>query len=180
VLYAPIHPNGNGWLSGVDKDLNRRTYDRLYDSCKRLGAQLSVRYVGTLEDCGLAGCPTGDFVEWHKGRKNNSSYDMETADVVVSHQTFAFIAVALGIPTVMMGEDVPPRSGNSEKGFCFVKHWDDYKADLMYPLDILEGDPVDMIGKACAGCAEVEDWKSRLIGEPFDGPAFVEKLESYL
>lgn len=30
------------------------------------------------------------------------------------------------------------------------------------------------------GCPEVEDWKERLIGEPFDGAAFVEKLESYL
>ena len=90
------------------------------------------------------------------------------------------MAVALGIPTVMMGEDVPPRSGNTEAGFCYVKHWDDYKADLMYPLDILADDPETVIGKACAGSSAVENWKQRLIGEPFDGPAFVRKLESYL
>lgn len=180
ILFAPIHPNANGWLSDVDKDLNRRTYERLFAFCEDRGAELSVRYIGTLEQCGLDGLPEADFVEWHKGKKNNSSWDMETADVVVSHQTFAYISVALGIPTVMMGEDVPPRTGNTDEGFRYVEHWDDYKADLMYPLDILAGDPAKAIEKACAGCTEVEDWKSRLIGEPFDGPAFVNKLEAYL
>lgn len=180
ILFAPIHPNANGYLNKVDKDLNRRTYDRLFDFCEKWGVELSVRYIGTLEQCGLDGVQDGDYVEFHKGKKNNSSWDMETASVVVAHQTFAYIAVALGIPTVMMGEDVPPRSGNREDGFCYVKHWDDYKNDLMYPLDILAEDPADVIGRACAGCSAVEDWKSRLIGEPFDGPRFVQTLESYL
>ena len=180
ILYAPIHPNANGWLSDVDKDLNRRTYERLFAFCEDWGVELSVRYIGSWAENGLDGVLMADFVETHKGKKNNSSYDMETADVVVSHQTFAWIAVALGVPTVMMGEDVPPRSGNREDGFCYVRHWDDYKDDLMFPLDILAEDPADVIGKACAGCSAVEDWKSRLIGEPFDGPKFVQTLESYL
>lgn len=180
ILFAPIHANGNGYLNRIDKDINRRTYDRLFGFCKNWGAELSVRYIDSLEKCGLDGVEQDDFVEMHKGRKNNSTLDMETADLVVSHQTFAWMAVALGIPTVMMAEDVPPRSGNSDESFCFVEHWDDYKADLMYPLDILAEDPETVIGKACAGCSAVEDWKARLIGEPFDGPAFVAKLESYL
>ena len=184
ILYAPIHPNANGWLSAVDKDLNRRTFQALEDYCRGTGAQLSIRLIGLPEECGLeclnepARIPIG--CEWHRGKKNNSSADMESADVVVGHQTYAYISAALGIPTVMMGEDIPPRSGNTAAGFRYVKHWDDYKEYLMYPLDILSGHPADAIEKACAGCAEVENWKSRLIGEPFDGRAFVEKLESYL
>lgn len=180
ILFAPIHPNGNGWLSEVDKRLNRDAYKLLEAYCRRTGAQLSIRLIGTLEQGGLGGFETPDFVEVHQGKKNNSTLDMESADVVVSHQTFAWISVALGIPTVMMGEDIPPRSGNSEKGFCYVDHWDAYKEDLMYPLDILGGDPEGTIAKAAAGCEEVEAWKARLIGQPFDGKAFVEKLESYL
>jgi hypothetical protein len=180
VLFAPIHPNANGYLNQVDKDLNRRTYRALYDMCQKTGAQLSIRLIGTQTGNGLDNVPTGDFVEWHQGRKNNTTADMDTADVVVAHQTFAYLAVALGVPTVMMGEDVPPRSGNSDAGFCYVAHWDDYKADLMYPLDILQGDPADTIAKACEGSDAVEEWKARYIGKPFDGPAFVAKLESYL
>jgi len=180
VLFAPIHPNANGYLSKVDKDLNRKTYDRLYDACREMGAELSVRYVDSLEACGLNGIPAGEFVELHKGKKNSSTYDIETADVVAAHQTFAYMSVAMGVPTVMMGEDVPPRTGNSDASFRYVEHWDDYKTELMYPLDILKGAPVEVISRACAGYAEVEDWKERLIGRPFDGPEFVRKLEAYL
>jgi len=185
ICFAPIHPNGNGYLHQVDKDLNRRTLARLVGYCQTHGCELSVRYIGTLEECGipeLAGicAELPELVEAHKGRKNNSTLDMETADVVVAHQTFAWIAVALGIPTVMMGEDVPPRSGSSEIGFCYVKHWDDYKDLLMFPLDILQGDPAEVIAKACEGSSDVADWRARFIGEPFDGPRFVKTLEAYL
>ena len=183
--FAPIHPNANGYLHQVDKDLNHRTLARLAEYCKATNTMLSVRYIGTLEQCGIPELAQmvkdePDLFEAHKGRKNNSTLDMMGADVVVAHQTFAWMSVALGIPTVMMGEDVPPRSGNREDGFCYVRHWDDYKADLMFPLDILQGDTAETIAKACAGTPEVESWKARLIGEPFDGPKFVEKLESYL
>lgn len=177
VLFAPIHPNANGYLNEVDKDINRRAYAVAREWCRDHKAELSVRFIRSPEACGLT---ADDGAEWHAGKTNNSTADMRSADLIISHQTFAWIAVALGIPTVMMAEDVPPRSGNSEAGFRYVDHWDDYKADLMFPLDILSGDPDEVIGKAAAGSPEVEDWKSRLIGKPFDGPAFVEKLESYL
>jgi hypothetical protein len=177
ILFAPIHPNSNGWLSQVDKDLNRKTLERLEAYSRETGAELSVRMIGTAEQNGLT---FGEGTEVHAGKKNNSTADMDSADVVVGHQTFAYIAVALGIPTVMMGEDIPPRSGNSDQSFRYVEHWDDYKDELMFPLDILSGNPVDVISRACTGCDEVEDWKQRLIGEPFDGPAFVNKLEAYL
>lgn len=180
VLFAPIHPNANGWLSEVDKDLNRKTYRALYDWCQKTGASMSIRLIGTRQDSGLDSVPVGEFVEWHPGRKNNTTVDMEAADVVVSHQTFAWMAVALGKPTVMMGEDVPPRSGNSDAGFCYVKHWDDYKDLLTFPLDILNGDPAEVIETAAATDEPIKEWRDRFIGKPFDGPAFVEKLESYL
>lgn len=182
VLFAPIHPNGNGWLSDIDRHINVRAFSALQIWCYEHQAQLSIRYIGTPEQCGLgeAAAFEAPYIEWHPGRKNNSTADMESADLVVAHQTFAWIAVALGIPTVMMAEDVPPRSGNRAAGFCYVQHWDDYKADLMYPLDILAGDPEGTIEKAAKGCSAVEDWKARLIGKPLNGPAFVEKLESYL
>ena len=185
IMFAPIHPNGNGYLNRVDKELNRRTLAKLVHYCQTTGAELSVRYIGTLEQCGIPELgqlcdELPDLIEAHKGKKNNTTFDMESADVVVSHQTFAYMAVALGKPTVMMGEDIPPRTGNTEQGFRYVDHWASYKDYLMFPLDILQGDPAETIAKACAGTREVADWRERLIGEPFDGPKFVETLESYL
>jgi len=175
VLFAPIHPNANGWLSPVDKDLNRRAYDALSAYCRESGAALSVRMIGTPEDNGLE-----SDVDHHTGKKNNSADDMSSADVVVAHQTFAYMAVALGKPCVMFGEDVPPRSGNSDESFCYVSHWDSYKDDLMFPLDILSGNIAEVIGRAAAGCRQVEQWKQRFIGYPFDGDVFCKKLEAYL
>lgn len=182
VLYAPIHPNSNGWLSAVDKQINARAFSALQIWCYQNEAELSVRYIGSPEQCGLGAAVRFEapYIEWHAGKKNNSTADMLGTDLVVAHQTYAWISVALGIPTVMMAEDIPPRSGNSDAGFCYVRNWDSYKGDLMYPLDILGGDPEGTIAKAAAGCEEVEAWKARLIGQPFDGKAFVEKLESYL
>lgn len=175
VLFAPIHPNANGWLSKVDKDLNRKTYDVLSAFCRETGAALSVRMIGTPEANGLDA-----YVDFHAGKKNNSTDDMANADVIVAHQTFAYMAIALGKPCVMFGEDVPPRSGNSAESFCYVSHWDSYKADLMFPLDVLKGDAAEVIGRAAAGCRQVDAWRERFIGRPFDGPAFVRKLEAYL
>lgn len=182
ILFAPIHPNANGYLNKVDKDLNWRTLFRLLGYCRETGTRLSVRLIGEPKQNGIADLvnEVEQVGEIHRGKKNNSTADMESADVVVAHQTFAYIAVALGKPTVMMGEDVPPRTGNTEDGFRYVDHWDDYKADLMFPLDILAEDPAEVIAKAAAGCPAVEAWKARYIGRPFDGPAFVAKLESYL
>ena len=182
ILFAPIHPNANGYLNEVDKDLNRKTLRILLKYCRETGISLSMRYIGSLADCGLSAVVAahqGEF-EMHQGKKTNSWDDIEKHDIIVSHQTFAYSAVALGVPTVMMGEDVAPRSGNSEAGFRYVDHWEDYREYLMFPLDILNGDPAKVLKTAAKGSKAVEDWKKRFIGEPFDGSAFVEKLESYL
>lgn len=177
VLFAPIHPNANGWLSKVDKDLNRKTYDVLSAYCRETGAALSVRMIGTPEANGLE---SADPAVVHQGRKDTSFTDMANADIIVAHQTFAYMAIALGKPCVMFGEDVPPRSGNSDESFCYVSHWDSYKADLMYPLDVLKGDAAAVIGRAAAGCRQVLAWRERFIGRPFDGGAFVRAIEERL
>ena len=68
----------------------------------------------------------------------------------------------------------------SVEGFCYVEHWDDYKAYMMFPLDILHGDTETVIRTACEGSDAVEDWKSRFIGKPFDGDRFVDAIEERL
>ena len=98
----------------------------------------------------------------------------------MSHQTFAYMSVALGVPTVMMGEDIAPRSGNSEQGFSYSAHFEDYKEYLMFPLDILQGETEEVIQTAITGSEAVEDWKSRFIGKPFDGDLFVNAIEARL
>jgi hypothetical protein len=177
VVFAPIHPNSNGFLCTVDKRINKATFTillRLADLC---GFELLVRCIGELADNGIW---KAGGVAYIQGRKDQSVGEIDAADLVVSHQTFAFLAVARGIPTLMMGESYAPRWGGSERELKTVRSWDVYKDLFRYPLDILEGDPVELVNRARESDESIRDWRERMIGEPFDPGAFVDRLEKYL
>lgn len=178
VVFAPIHPNHNGYLNAVEKKLNADTFERIYTWCKKSGAHLVVRYLQSIEENGLQ---YRDGATFYRAAPDQSTADIDAADLVVAHQTFAYLAVARGKPTLMMGENIPPRSGNSDQNYRYVKHWDDYKDLLMFPLDILKTRSVDkLIEKAVSSDAEIRTWRELFIGQQFEGQKFVEKLESYL
>jgi len=184
ILFAPIHPNGNGFLHEVDKDINLRTYEKLAQYCKESGKKMTVRFCRNIRDNGLQKQYNDQesFVTWHQATTDVASMQMREFDLIVGHQTYAYMAVALGKPTLMMDEAVPPRCGNRADNFEFVKHWDDYKDYLMYPLDILNAEhSVDeWVDIAAASDEPIKEWKKRFIGNPFDADLFVERLESYL
>lgn len=183
ITFAPIHPNQNGYLNEVDKRINRAAYARLLAYVQaHEDVTVLVRYCRDINDNGLGEeyRRQDPGIVWKKASPDSSTDDITAADLVVSHQTFAYMAVALGVPTVMMGEDVPPRNGNREDGFSYSAHFEDYKDYLMFPLDILQGETEEVIQTAITGSEAVEDWKSRFIGKPFDGDLFVNAIEARL
>lgn len=183
ITFAPIHPNANGYLNKIDKDLNRQTYARLLKYVeKHEDVIMTVRFCRNINDNGLGEelSRQDPGVVWKQANPDSSTGDITNADLVVGHQTFAYMAVALGVPTVMMGEDIAPRSGNRDDGFTFSAHWEDYKDYLAYPLDILQGDPEKTIRTAVTGSDAVEDWKTRFIGSPFRPDYFVDQIETRL
>lgn len=163
VLFAPIHPNRNGWLSALDKDINARTYQVLLDMLNDKKIELTVRHIHSLE---MNGMWNDKRVQLMPGETNtNQNAGIEEADVVVSHQTYAWKCAALGKPTVMMAECEAPRNGGDEATFKRVKSWESYKHLLMYPLDILNTpDPYGLLVQACTSDELVRDWKKRMIG----------------
>jgi len=183
ITFAPIHPNSNGYLHAVDKTLNRRAYARLLDYVqKQEDVTVTVRFCRDINDNGLgeeyrrqdAG------IIWKQANPDSSTDDITRADLVIAHQTFAYMAVALGVPTIMMGEDIAPRSGNTDIGYSYSAHFEDYKDYLMFPLDILQGETDEVIRTAITGSEAVEDWKARFIGEPFRPDYFVDCIERRL
>jgi hypothetical protein len=173
ILFAPIHPGA--LKCEMDMEINRQAYKRLLKYCRDSGAQLTVRHIRDLDRSGLLPEPG---VKYIKGQKDGCTRDIEKADLVVSHQTYAYMSVALGKPTLMMGEDVPPRSGDK-----YVSSWDKYKDIFMYPLDLLAV-PSGQVGRlieVAAHCDKpIAEWRERFIGKPFDGPGFIKRLECYL
>lgn len=160
----------------MDRDLNIRTFNRLLAYCKATGVRLTVRHIKALELSGLKRMPGVIYIE---GKPDLAISEIDAADVVVGHQTFAFLSLAHGKPVLMMGEDIPPRTV-VHGAVAYVKSWEKYADLLMFPLDILAGDTSELITKACNPNEQVSDWRNRFIGEQFDPKYFVEKLESHL
>ena len=178
ILFAPIHVNGNGYLSVREKRTNRRAYMRLLNLARKQGLELTVRYLYTIEGNGIyedAG------VKYVRGEADQSFKDIDAADVIVSHQTMAYIAIARGKPTLMMEENKPPMSGNTLGAIKVVKSWDKYKDLLMFPHDILaKEDPIELIKDAARSDEKIREWKNLFIGKPFNGQLFVSLVGQYL
>ncbi len=179
ILFAPIHPNSNGFLCKLDKEINVETFRRLLEISRVNNVKLNVRYLQNLPANGLWNEPGVNFV---LGEPDQNFSSIDRAGVVVAHHTFAYMAVARGVPTVMMGEWHAPRMGPKEHEMITAKSWGQYKHLLMYPMDILDPyeDPAALLKRACAADVEIEDWRSRMIGEPFDAEKFAALVEGHL
>lgn len=177
VLFAPIHPNSDGGMADIQMQMNIDTYKKLLPLVDAGEIDLTVRLVRSIPQNGLWEHPGVKFI----GGKLDLSYaEIDQADLVVSHQTFAFLAVARGVPTVMMGEYNSPVICE-RKVNAYPKSWDKYKGLLMYPLDILvEADTRALFARAVFTDVEIADWRARLIGEQFDPIKFVEIVKSYM
>ena len=90
-------------------------------------------------------------------------------DLVVGFDTFAWIAIAMGVPTVFFGQDL-----QWEGVLGKAKHWNDYKDFIHYPYDIL--DPkftTSDLYEALRSDTKIIQWKEAFIGHPFDKNNFL-------
>lgn len=177
VLFMPIHPNRNGWLGPDDKAANIQAFLRLTTLHARKEIKLTVRFVGSLEAQGLWGFNDVKFVQ---GQPDQTTHEIDKADVVVATQTAQYIAVARGKPVVGMSESTRPHIGNKPENYAYARSWEKYKDIMAFPLDILEGDPMGVLRQAGQGCERVEAWKARMIGEQFSAARFIETINKYL
>lgn len=176
ILFGPIHPSARGWFADEDLQANKDTFKVLLKFCRENKIRLTVRYIQELKRNGLERVSGVTYIQ---GRPDLTIREIDKADVIVGHQTFAYLGIARGKPTLMMREDIPPHTvyhGQTE----YVRSWEKYADIMQYPLDILAGDPAGDIEKACKGTKEVKAWADRFINHPFDAKHFVERLESYL
>lgn len=174
ILFAPIHPNANGWLHESDREANAAAY-RLLLGLRNV--QITVRYLRKLEANGLW---FDRRVRWVQGRPDGSTGEVDLADVVIAHQTLAYIAIARGKPVVMIGDRVCPHSGNLPTCMRWAETWPAYRDYLAYPYDLADvetaGEALSLMERAAESDAEVRVWRERFIGPPFDGPRFAREF----
>lgn len=176
VLFAPIHPR----CALIDQKINRAAYSRLADLAVQGRIFLIVRHIGSLIDAGIYPIKHRR-IRYTAGDTRPSWDQIDQADVVVSHQTFAWLAVARGVPTVMMGEAVPTHLVPKNQDALYARHWEAYADLLTYPLDLLrEKDTLGLLLRAADSDAEIAAWRERMIGRAFDAERFLEHVECYV
>lgn len=180
ILFAPLHPVG-GELVECEREINLRAFHLLIEALEqnKLGS-LTVRYYDNLETNGLYRHPRVDYVP---ALLNGSTGDLAKADLVVSAGTFAYMAVAMGKPTILIGQDIRPHNSPRNGGeLVWVKNWELYKDLIRFPFSIeidtqLDGFLSTLMG---AGVDEPADWKATHIGEPFSPDLFIRTLKRLL
>jgi hypothetical protein len=181
VLLGLLHPNhaidGKGaWLHEVDKRTNRTALERLMKASREMDFRLSVRYLGDIQENGIEREFEG--VTWIRGKVDNSFEQIDNADLVVGTQTFAYIAVARGKPTLFMDEHIPPKVGNSQETIRFMRGYQRVRDLMAFPLDLnTTGNVNALIERASQTDKDIADWRNRMIGEQFDPKKFTEIVE---
>ena len=174
VLFAPMHPLEDGYLSDWQQELNGEVFAALWSVP---GIELTVRHLLALEQNGLTREPGVEYVQ---GRPDNSYADIDRADVVVACETYAHIAIARGAPTIMFGQHVHPSNGEHPGERIYVKSWDAWRDYMRYPFDMRDGPAAALIAAAAAADDPIRGWKERFVGEPLDPIGFSAQLEDAL
>ena len=179
VLFAPIHPNMDSTLSDSEKGINAAAYKKLLGLVDDSSICLTVRHLRGLEYNGLWRYPGVVYVA---GKPDQTTSEIDAADVVVSKKTMQYLTVARGVPCIGMGEWLAPPMGSlTGNNYAVVKSWDKYKEIMAYPLDILSDvDTLTLLKSAAASDSLIADWRARMIGEQFDEKRFTELVLKYL
>lgn len=169
VLFAPVHPLGDGYLSPQDAEVNRRALDVLVTS----GLDVSVSAWGRPEGFGLD--PRAP-VRWVRGGTLDTA-EVDAADLVVANSTMLGLAVARGVPALSFAADKPPDLSMAPP----TRHpasWASYADLLRYPYDLADGPLEDLVGAVCRPDPVVQRWRRRFVGGPFEPEVVVRLVEA--
>ena len=177
VLFAPWHPQGTGYLPPEGEVANRATFSNL---TQIKGINLRVRLVGLAEHNNI---DVLDSVEYEPSNRSlaGAVASIEKADLVVGYGTIAYLAVALGKPTIMYGQNTEPYDGYSPETLKYVKNWGLYRDVMHYPYDA-DGLNVEELSELISFAAQHEatTWRKEFIGNQWDQPGFVYLLEQLI
>jgi hypothetical protein len=170
VVFAPIHPVGEGFMMPEYREANTRVFEQLTKGPWRL----IVRHIGTLAHNGLRKV---DGVEYVHGMGRSEAAEINRADVVVGgNGTFPTIAISHGVPTVLYSQ-VTASLGLIDEEPTALRRPELYRDYIRYPFDADDG-PLDEIVHAAARSEEpIKTWKRRFIGEEFNAFKFTQLVE---
>lgn len=164
VLFAPQHPNMEMLLNGTNgHDPGPKANQAVYQALIQSGFKITVSVVGPLWKNGIYPHPNVTLISNHQMLFAVGLQLVAEADVVIGAGTMAACGVALGKPTIMVGQGHYADYLNGR--YVQPDHLEIYDDLFRYPLDANEGDLEDLIGRACAGDHDATEWRERHIGD---------------
>jgi len=96
---------------------------------------------------------------------------MQGFDLIITSNTFGYLAIASGIPTILFGADTLD---------YHVKSYALYRDHYRFPFILEDMDIQDVLNVRKEEGAEVKRWKELNIGRPFDKKRFLEVIKEYM
>lgn len=159
VVFAPVHPSSTGDMDRFWHEANRRAQERIRELFPAARVLVSVWF--SLAQNGLDEIDGWTYLPT---RLALSTDLIDQADLVVANETFACLAVARGVPTVMIDQTLADWGGRRWQG-----------ADAMDPLwwypHAIEGDVLKALEN------EAGEWRRQFIGGPFQPQTVVKACE---
>lgn len=166
VLFAPTHPP---WARASK---NAQVYAQLL---RVPGLELTVRHLGTLADNALWPEPGVRFVRGDAPGAPGMIAQIDAADAVVADfSTFASLAVARGVTTVMSDSAVVLNNERDRE----PDHVELYREYLRFPWETThpDDDLAGILQDAARDTERVAEWRERFIGAPLDPETLIAAL----
>lgn len=159
VLLAPEHPPYHG--NARPPVQNAAAFRGLLEA----GVEVTVRHIGDLAENGLWHEPGVEYVRGGLTGFDAMLAQIDAHDAVLATSTFALLAVARGVTTVMWNTDVQYHHETNR----VPDHMELYRDYVRYPWELSSGAPVaELLAGAAADVDLVADWRARFIGDPLD------------
>jgi hypothetical protein len=167
ILFAPIHSTG-GRLRPEGIEANQKIMAALR-KLDKTRYKVTVRFIESRIRQGVSREPT---FKWIKGVTDNSTDDIDKADLVIAEGTMMYLAVARGKPVIGINQHLPMRP-NMKEGYN-PHNWDKYGPGIAYPVNFGDAPLVELFDRAMV---EQTKWKRDFIGDEFDPVKFAKKVE---
>lgn len=138
---------------------------------------ITIYYQFSVQKNGMASFVEDGFVYKPAGGQiemgvSNTLRQLESADIVISCNTFAYISIAQGCPTMIY----PTKGIVANK----LVHFDSYRQWFDFPLDLFSMDGADVLALRDKPNPQVEEWKRMNIGTSFDAEKFISVVREFV
>lgn len=176
LIYSSSRLQGKGGkMYGAERNASIQVMRWLVQN-KKFFDTVTICYQFSIQKNGMNSFQEDGFIYRSSGEQvemgaANTLRQLQGADIVISCNTFAYISIAQGHPTVMYP---------IHKTVNRLAHFDLYRQWYDFPLDLYSMDGADVLALRDKPNEQVEEWKRMNIGTSFDAEKFISIVKEFI